>query len=687
MKKTFSVFLFLAVAVLCPAVGDVRLPVAADQVVKKASSRVEFIPGDPAQVAVRFDDPGWDAGVRLLPPDGAEVWDFSKARLLAVDVENLSAVRQLRLNMNISSGSRETKNLRGADVGIGLNPGEKRSLRLLIPHDFMNAVPKGVRGPRVIDSSRVNAIEFHMQWPFESPRPGFVDFRVSNLRLVGEVDPVSAVAGEKFFPFTDVYGQYIHADWPEKIRSDADLRRARAEEERELAASRRPEEWNRFGGWAAGPLLKATGHFRTEKYQGKWFLVDPEGRLFFSHGIDVLRAYTDPTPAKDRAHWFDFSATEPALPFTHWNLRKKYGRGDYEAEFYATLERRLEHWGMNTIGNWGHSDFMLRGKTPYTLQLSDYDRELPRLAGGRLKFYDVFDPAYVAAMKNLFATVAARDPAIAKSIDDPMCIGYFIDNEINYGNRGARQVFTDYVLKSPASQAAKQEFVRDLQAAHRTIENLNASWGSAYAGWDALLAETELVPDTPGYRNDANAFFRKAVDQYFRLCRDAVKSVAPHRLYLGSRFISTDAVRRDLYLASEKYCDVLTLNVYAHSVANMAGPDFPDMPVMIGEFHFGVRDRGMFTPGVVSAGVDQDDRAVAYTRFLQGALVHPNIVGTHWFQFRDQPLTGRWDGEGYQIGFVDVADTPYVELARAARRIGETMYRYRLNGELVDLPR
>ena len=45
-------------------------------------------------------------------------------------------------------------------------------------------------------------------------------------------------------------------------------------------------------------------------------------------------------------------------------------------------------------------------------------------------------------------------------------------------------------------------------------------------------------------------------------------------------------------------------------------------------------------------------------------------------------LTGRWDGEGYQIGFVDVADTPYPEMIKASREVGENMYTYRMNGKL-----
>jgi agarase len=49
-------------------------------------------------------------------------------------------------------------------------------------------------------------------------------------------------------------------------------------------------------------------------------------------------------------------------------------------------------------------------------------------------------------------------------------------------------------------------------------------------------------------------------------------------------------------------------------------------------------------------------------------------VGVHWFQYIDEPLTGRFDGENYNIGFVDVTDTPYPELRDAARRVNNTIY-------------
>ena len=62
---------------------------------------------------------------------------------------------------------------------------------------------------------------------------------------------------------------------------------------------------------------------------------------------------------------------------------------------------------------------------------------------------------------------------------------------------------------------------------------------------------------------------------------------------------------------------------------------------------------------------------------LTTALQHPLMVGAHWFQYSDQPLTGRGDGENYRIGFVDITDTPYLEMIQAARAVAAKMYEIR----------
>ena len=52
---------------------------------------------------------------------------------------------------------------------------------------------------------------------------------------------------------------------------------------------------------------------------------------------------------------------------------------------------------------------------------------------------------------------------------------------------------------------------------------------------------------------------------------------------------------------------------------------------------------------------------------MEQAAAHPAFIGTSWFQWNDQPNTGRMDGENYNIGLVDVTDRPYAELIAAMK--------------------
>ncbi|MDZ7615979.1 MAG: beta-agarase, partial [Patescibacteria group bacterium] len=132
--------------------------------------------------------------------------------------------------------------------------------------------------------------------------------------------------------------------------------------------------------------------------------------------------------------------------------------------------------------------------------------------------------------------------------------------------------------------------------------------------------------------------------------------------------------------ASAEYCDVISFNKYRRSIADTALPEGIDLPIIIGEFHFGALDRGMLHTGLVPTQ-SQQERAAAYRAYVESALDNRFIVGTHWFQFSDQATTGRGgDGENYQIGLIDACDTPYPETIQALRDVGAAMYRRRAEG-------
>ena len=105
--------------------------------------------------------------------------------------------------------------------------------------------------------------------------------------------------------------------------------------------------------------------------------------------------------------------------------------------------------------------------------------------------------------------------------------------------------------------------------------------------------------------------------------------------------------------------DVNSINIYdyAPTVEVARAYKLAGRPVMIGEFHNGVPADGLGA-GLVQVR-DQTECGVAYSYYVEQSAALPELIGTHWFQWLDEPVTGRRDGENYNIGFVDVTDRPY----------------------------
>jgi hypothetical protein len=139
----------------------------------------------------------------------------------------------------------------------------------------------------------------------------------------------------------------------------------------------------------------------------------------------------------------------------------------------------------------------------------------------------------------------------------------------------------------------------------------------------------------------------------------------PNHLNLGLRFGGSAP---DEIIKASKGFDVFSFNNYGYVVNPNTIKriyELTGLPMVIGEFHFGVPGRGL-APGLAQT-LNQEERGVAYSYYVENAASDPAIIGTHWFQWIDQPSTGRNDGENYNIGFVDVTDRPYRELVNSAR--------------------
>ncbi len=500
-----------------------------------------------------------------------------------------------------------------------------------------------------------------------------------------------------FFPIIDEFGQYRFTDWPEKIHSTEELLQAAVNESADLAANPGPADFDQYGGWLTGPQFQATGFFRVEKVSGTWWLVDPDGRLFFSNGItgvsdadrETSTSIAVKTGITGREDYFanlpepgeptsEFLATETStvtsgyyqgtrpvtMNFYAANALQKYGAG-WETESQDIAHARLRSWGMNTIGAWSDEEVYLQQRTPYTMVIFPPN---PSLINGNGTFPDYFDPQYRVLLEGRLLQETG------KSLDDPYNIGYFINNELGWTRSNTADTDAGLTtLAAVATQHAKIALRDQLIAKYGTIAALNAEWQTSYASWSDFLNQRNVTPDAVGANDDLLAFDQLYANQYHSETLQALRSVASNHLYLGTRF--TGGVRYSAAVAAMTYADVVSINRYGPDVSVIPAGMEGDKPLISGEYHFSANDTGLWSDGLKTS-TDQADRAAEFATYLQSAVADDRYVGVHWLQYWDYPSSGKLNSNNNNsnLGFVTIADQPYEAMVAAARAIGETLY-------------
>ncbi|BFM20294.1 agarase [Gilvimarinus japonicus] len=540
----------------------------------------------------------------------------------------------------------------------------------------------------------------------------------------------------------DRFGQAAKKNSPLKVTTEAELKALAQRELKQLAEQPGPADRSRFGGYKNGPKLEATGYFRTEKVDGKWWMVDPDGYLFFSHGPANVRMsnlttltgvdFKDPsvrvvhadelTPEDsmgiikvsdevresryvinetrhDMFEWlpgyddpladhYSYRRSTHKGPVPHGetysfyraNLERRYGETapeSYVKKWEEVTLDRMNSWGFTSFGNWVDPAFYPNQQIPYFANgwiIGDY-----QTLSGHTNHWglmpDFFDPVFAERAR---ATIEV----IAKDVQaSPWCVGIFIDNEKSWGEREGSVaerygVILDALSKDAAQSPAKQAFTKRLQAQYSSIKALNRAWNTDFSSWSEFAENASTEQHSEAQVADLSTLLEALGEQYFEVVHGTLKEYLPHHLYMGARMANW-GMPDEIIKASVKYTDVLSFNIYEEGMQThqWAFLEDIDLPVVIGEFHIGATtDSDNYHPGIVSAA-SQKDRARMYKAYMESVLEKDYMVGAHWFQYVDEPVTGRaFDGENANIGFVTVTDIPYPEMIKAAKDINYNLY-------------
>ncbi|HKW96882.1 MAG TPA: hypothetical protein VJN43_04070 [Bryobacteraceae bacterium] len=503
------------------------------------------------------------------------------------------------------------------------------------------------------------------------PAPGSTLTVTATFRIVTPPDPRS------FAPYLDRYGQSRYSIFPGKVQSDADLVAAAAEETRRL------DDWGFPGGYDAfGGITKAgwsdhpTGFFHLARHDGMWWLITPSGNPTFYIGLDTAPALNwDRTPVTDRQWEFEYlpPTTAPysaAWGYDSWytgdgaadvafhtvNMIRKYG-ANWDTTATDLTVRRLKAWGFTALGKWS-SD---AGNLPILPVLSRSD--VPSL----VNHPDIFDARVQAQFRSSLAG------QISPRTNDPLVVGWSLGNEID------ETVSADeirQVLRSPAGVAAKQALVNEALAStySNNVQTMAAAWGVSSSSVGDLYASTPAPPDS-----DIEMLRQFYESSYYKFIYNTVKQIDPNHLYLGF-WISPGYWQNDAdWRLISANCDAIGYDFYSYTFSNSQLSRLfqeTDKPVLLGEFSLPA-DYGTLR-GFGTYGVHADDDAGSgdfYRQWLFEAATNAQCLGVAWFQYRNEPVTGRGPGRGpdliygenYAFGMVDVTDRPKYDLVERVR--------------------
>lgn len=524
---------------------------------------------------------------------------------------------------------------------------------------------KPMCGGQRVDLSRVDLLELVVLRKSDEPsRFSITPFTATvgePEKLENPILPAGALLNQ--------WGQSTLHNWAEKTSGDEELR-VRLQTQRAMAAEQNwPAHFSQWGG-DTGQQFEATGWFRTEHDGSRWWLIDPDGHPFWSAGMDCVSPNIDTPlaglgsalsglPSLESASSQGTSRRPGFYNYLAANFHRVFGAEEWRAAWGETTLAYLRAWGFNTVANWSDWKLAKDAGFPYVRPLDGHFPTTPLIYRD---FPDVFDA-------NFEKDAAAFALQLSDTKDDPAFIGYFLMNEPTWGF--AQETPAQGMLFNTTGGAARETLAVWLQEKYASDEALRAAWGDVNFAEVARGTWTKSLTDAA--RADLSEFSGLMVTRFFVTLSDACRTIDPYHLNLGVRYYTAPPA---WCLAGMRTFDVFSMNCYneqipADKVTQIA--ELLQMPVLIGEWHFGALDVGLPATGIGHVRT-QIDRGRAFRFYTETAAAHPACVGVHYFTLYDQCATGRFDGENYNIGFLDVCNRPYEPLTAAARAAHENIY-------------
>lgn len=403
------------------------------------------------------------------------------------------------------------------------------------------------------------------------------------------------------------------------------------------------------------PIVKGTaGFWRLAKgANGIWWFLSPKDEPEFLNAVTTVQPYQRPRDAEG-----------PQFTSKDWFVDPATGKGDLNRWATRTLAR-LRAMGFKSLGAWSHPIF-------HDLDIpTTRDLNVWTWVPGHAK--RLYSPEW-----NGTAEEAIRNQTAALK-DNRRLIGYFTDNELDWGDASAGPaVYFDYL---PPADPNRRQVVAVIGQLWPDVAAFNAAWDTKLSDL-AELDHWQALPREPvaAYNQLYPAWLHHLARDYFRLTSAMVRRHDPNHLILGVRF--KGYAPPEVCRASREFTDAQSINYYPDD-ARLDWDMFNRMvqesgqPIVLSEYAFHAldgRSGNRNTVGFAGQVPDQQARADGYRRMTSNLARVPWVVAADWFQWMDEPPSGRvQDGEDVNFGIVDIDDRPYEPLVAAVKETADVL--------------
>jgi hypothetical protein len=407
------------------------------------------------------------------------------------------------------------------------------------------------------------------------------------------------------------------------------------------------ERWRRqpvpeITGGAGNRSFEATGLYRVEKTDDRWWLIDPEGN-----------------PTWAIANSATLGSTDRPVSQTEW-FRTRFGTTS--EEIYESMYNIFVECGFNSLAGWSHDIYGRISKEragagqpymPMTRVLGlnsalrdpgayarDRDGNLKDRSGHQVP--DPFNPHWRRAARE------RAEETIPAYRDEPWFLGWYVSNEMDF-TQLYRYIWAGY---------SSREFIKRLESRYKTIDALNKAWTSPlgsyqYASFNEILADKpEPVEwDDPLWADFAE-FERHMMKEYIDFTIDLVRELDPGRLIISNRI--NLGPMPEIYRTIDLYAkyDIVCMNIYPDNNRIGFKPGELEImkklyegtgrPIMIGEWSVPAIDSDLYAFGEDPLGRPLDwswpqvlrtqkERGEAYDICIKQLASLDFMIGAHWF--------------------------------------------------------